>query len=180
MLRIPRWLPVLAASLALVGSGAAAAALADGSLGSVLGNAPTTTTSTGAVTTTTTTGTGDPTGGGGSGPGTIVDVVGTPRYWGPECGANPTNHGGYVTRAAKNGMSRSTAAHSPCGKPLTSVSTTTPTTAAPTTTTTTTTMAPGGASTGASGDNSSGPAGSPAPSGHGHGGGKSASPGRRH
>jgi hypothetical protein len=43
-------------------------------------------------------------------------------YWGPECQGEPTtNHGQYVSNQPKGGESRSTAAQSDCGKPLTSV-----------------------------------------------------------
>jgi hypothetical protein len=63
----------------------------------------------------------------GQGVGTpLADVstmsTGTERFWGPECGdGEPTNHGGYVASTERDGETRSTAAHSPCGKPLSSV-----------------------------------------------------------
>jgi hypothetical protein len=178
---IPKWLPVVAVGLTLVGSGAAALATVGGPPARVEGNISPITASTGAGTTTTTAGTGDAIGGGGSPANAVVDVAGTLRYWGPECGVNPTNHGGYVARATKGGTSRSTAAHSPCGKPMTSVSTTTSTSAA---SVTTTTAGSGGGSAEAGTDNSSGagPPGSPGPSGHGHrqGGGENVSRGRGH
>jgi len=44
------------------------------------------------------------------------------RYSGPECGDGElTNHGQYVSSQPKDGESRSAAAQSDCGKPLTSV-----------------------------------------------------------
>ncbi len=55
---------------------------------------------------------------------------GVERYWGSECGdGDATNHGQYVSSSEKGGASRSEAAHSPCGKPLSSVDV--PTTTAP-------------------------------------------------
>jgi len=121
-MRVPRWLPGLAVGALLVGSGVAAAALTEGSSGIELADEPTTTLPIDSTTTTT----------------VVVDEpsdeapdddgddgapadLGTERYWGPECGENPTNHGGYVRRAENNGTARSEAAHSPCGKPLTSL-----------------------------------------------------------
>jgi hypothetical protein len=50
-------------------------------------------------------------------------TAGTERFWGPECGTGePTNHGQFVAASDRNGESRSAAAHSPCGKPLSSLS----------------------------------------------------------
>jgi hypothetical protein len=58
--------------------------------------------------------------------GTVLDVTptstGTERFWGPECGdGEPTTHGGYVASTERDGETRSTAAQSPCGKPLSSL-----------------------------------------------------------
>jgi hypothetical protein len=47
----------------------------------------------------------------------------TERFWGAECGeGEPTNHGGYVSSTERDGETRSEAAQSPCGKPLSSMS----------------------------------------------------------
>jgi len=48
--------------------------------------------------------------------------TGTERFWGPECGeGEPTNHGGYVSSTERDGETRSTAAQSPGGKPMSSL-----------------------------------------------------------
>src|SRR5262245_46848593 len=48
---------------------------------------------------------------------------GTERFWGPECGTgDPTNHGQFVSSSEQTGESRSAAAQSDCGKPLSSLS----------------------------------------------------------
>jgi len=51
------------------------------------------------------------------------DTTGGARYWDPEaCGGDEVvNHGQYVSSQPKGGESRSTAAQSDCGKPLTSI-----------------------------------------------------------
>ncbi len=134
--KVPQWVPVVAATVVLVGSAVAAAALTSGSSpsepsGFEFAEEPTTT-STEPVTTTVPESDG-PTSDVPADDPSDASESGTPRYWGPECGENPTNHGGYVARAEKSGVSRREAAHSPCGKPLTSVeaATTTTTTTAP-------------------------------------------------
>ena len=55
-------------------------------------------------------------------PGDASDGDDSARAWGPECGdGDPTNHGQYVSSQPKGGESRSAAAQSDCGKPLSSV-----------------------------------------------------------
>jgi len=51
------------------------------------------------------------------------DTTEVARYWDPaECGGDEAmNHGQYVSSQPKGGESRSTAAHSDCGKPLASI-----------------------------------------------------------
>lgn len=130
MPHLPKWLLGLVASIAVVGSGVAAAAIADDS--------PTTAAEEPSELVTTTTAAEDPLDAAddpleASDPSSEGTEGGTERYWGPECGDAPTNHGGYVKQAENNGTARSEAAHSPCGRPLTSVTTTTtqPTTSNP-------------------------------------------------
>lgn len=115
MPRPPKWLLGLIAGIAVVGSGVAAAAIAEDSPTTVAEEPSD-------IVTTTTAAAEDPPEA--SDPSSDSAEGGTERYWGPECGADPTNHGGYVKEAEKNGTARSEAAHSPCGKPLTSVTTT--------------------------------------------------------
>ena len=124
MARIPRWLPSVAVGALLLGAGVAAASTG-GSGGIEVAEESSTTLATEPSTTTTVVSAPE---------GTVPDAEdgdsepnGTPRYWGPECGENPTNHGGYVRRAEQDGTSRSEAAHSPCGRPLSSVKVTTTT-----------------------------------------------------
>lgn len=119
---LPKWLLPVVASLTIVGGGVAAAAIGSGDEPVIDEPVPTT-----EVTTPPDEAPDD-----GSAPedGSTPEDDGTDegtdveRYWGAECGDGPaTNHGHYVSSAPRDGASRSEAAHSPCGKPLSSVTT---------------------------------------------------------
>ena len=115
---VPKWLLPMIAGLAIVGGGVAAAAIGDDP--STSDPVPEVTTSTTAVPD------GDAPDATDEQPADDDGTDAVERYWGPECGDGPvTNHGQYVSQATKGGASRSGAAHSPCGKPLSSVDVTT-------------------------------------------------------
>jgi hypothetical protein len=115
------------ATVAIVGSGVATA-LVTSNEGPTVGEAVDTTASTGDTVGSTVPSTPGSTIG--TNPDTDAPTVGdddestdVERYWDPAvCGdGEPTNHGQYVSSQPKGGDSRSTAAQSDCGKPLTSI-----------------------------------------------------------